>query len=588
MVDQGVEAVRASRGIRTVKAIRVVEASNDGDAISASSGAAPEDPPIAKAVFDEAGYTRRNRDVAQAVKDGKFRSGYEHYVSAGFQDGRPMGGRPVEARNRLLPIEIPGLSANDGPGQIAASVDAFFLSRHGLLLVGWVDDVESPIDGIRIVSPYWRVVMDGKSLIRVRRTDVEAQRPGAGGHCYGLIGFVSTEDRPPRVGQCVVEMWLINGAVQTTMIAPKEVEDVRLRDTMLSCVGGALYFGNRSIETARGLEAGAGAALVAVNRLVVAGFVRTPHVERFGPVLGAPCASIVICLYGKPEFLFLQNCLFGGLPGMGEHEFIIVSNSPELAEALLNIARCACLVYGLSLCLVILPDNAGFGAANNAAVRYARSRRLIFINPDVFPKDPSWAVRHRDVVDGGAAEKTRLFGVPLYYDDGALMHAGMYFDIDSGLSMGALEARPCRMVRVEHYGKGAPADTEDLLQSRMVPAVTGAFISCDRDWFDTLGGFTQDYVFGHYEDADLCLKAWQRDAPSWLFDIRMWHLEGKGGVRYMIHEAAAAVNRWLFNTNWMEFIEDGRLGAAPARLAAAPPRLATTQNMRVARKAAMR
>jgi hypothetical protein len=527
--------------------------------------------PVEEAVFDEAAYTRRNRDVAEAVGDGTFRSGYEHYVSAGFRDARPMGGQPREPRNCLLPIEIPGLSAQSGPGQIAASVDEVFVSPHGLLLVGWVDDSDSPVDGVRIVSPYWRMVIDGRSLMRMRRMDVEARQQEAPIHCFGLIGFVLIKDRPAQIGPCVVEIWLMNGAVHTSMIAPIAVADIALRDKVLSCLGGAQHFGNRSIEVFRGLAGGAGASVVALNRVAVADCSRAPYVERFGPDLGAPCASLIICLYGKAEFLFLQNCLFAGLPGMLEYELIVVCNSPEMAETLLNMARCMALVYGLCLTLVILPGNAGFSAANNVAARMARSRRLVFVNPDVFPKDLCWARKHRDLIESGAPAQTRLFGVPLYYDDGALMHAGMYVDIDSGVSIRSGHVLPCRMLRVEHYGKGAPPGSRFLLQSRKVPAVTGAFISCDRLWFETLGGFSEDYIFGHYEDADLCLKSWERDSPPWLFDLKLWHLEGKGGARHAVHEAGAAVNRWLFTDKWMAFIEDGRLGAAPARLEAAPP-----------------
>ena len=64
--------------------------------------------------------------------------------------------------------------------------------------------------------------------------------------------------------------------------------------------------------------------------------------------------------------------------------------------------------------------------------------------------------------------------------------------------------RSRELVRVEHYGKGAPPETTRFVQPRRVPAVTGAFMSFRRDWFERLGGFTEDFVFGHYEDADLC------------------------------------------------------------------------------------
>ena len=104
----------------------------------------------------------------------------------------------------------------------------------------------------------------------------------------------------------------------------------------------------------------------------------------------------MVCLYGKPEFFFVQNCLYSGLPGIDDYEFIYVSNSPEMAETLLREARCASLIYGLTISIVILPGNAGFGAANNAAARIARSDRLLVVNPDVFPRDRDWAKKHTE------------------------------------------------------------------------------------------------------------------------------------------------------------------------------------------------
>ena len=69
-----------------------------------------------------------------------------------------------------------------------------------------------------------------------------------------------------------------------------------------------------------------------------------------------------------------------------------------------------------------------------------------------------------------------MFGVPLYYDDGSLMHSGMFFDIDTGVSVRDGRVEQHDIIRVEHFAKGAPPDTPAFLVSRQVPAVTGAFI----------------------------------------------------------------------------------------------------------------
>ena len=120
------------------------------------------------------------------------------------------------------------------------------------------------------------------------------------------------------------------------------------------------------------------------------------------------------------------------------------------------------------------------------------------------------------------------------------------------------------LLRVEHYGKGAPLWAPEYVASRPLPAVTGAFISMDRAWFEKLGGFNEDYIFGHYEDADLCLKSLQAGTPAWLHDLRMWHLEGKGSHKQPQHEGGSLLNRWLFCRTWESTIVPDLLGRNPS------------------------
>jgi GT2 family glycosyltransferase len=258
--------------------------------------------------------------------------------------------------------------------------------------------------------------------------------------------------------------------------------------------------------------------------------------------------------------------LFSGLPGIEDYEFVYVSNSPELAERLVREARISSLTSDLALTLVLLPGNAGFGAANNVAVELARTNRILIVNPDVFPLDHDWAVRHSNIVEQLPADQTQLFGAPLYYDDGSLMHGGMYFDADIGLSLERSTFKRETFLRVEHFGKGAPPLTDQFLRSRPVPAITGAFMSCDRGWFEKLGGFTEEYVLGHYEDADLCLKSIENGIAPWIHDLKLWHLEGKGSTRPPILDGASAVNRWLFNKRWASKIIPQMLGQSPRHL----------------------
>jgi hypothetical protein len=46
-------------------------------------------PPPVVPTFDEAAYLQANPDVAQAVQDGHFPSGWDHYLRYGFREQRP-------------------------------------------------------------------------------------------------------------------------------------------------------------------------------------------------------------------------------------------------------------------------------------------------------------------------------------------------------------------------------------------------------------------------------------------------------------------------------------------------------------------
>ena len=522
------------------------------------------DPIIPAELFDEAGYLRLNPDVQKAVELGALKSGYLHYVTHGHTEGRALPDFPQESRNEML-LSFESRQTEEPPPQIRCAVDALIISpSHGIMIVGWIDDSKNPINCIRLIGSGWRLVIDAPRLIRLRRMDVEAALESRAQHAFGFFGFLHFDRGGHSSGPVRVEFWQSGGYSAALDCSAATVEESELRNVSLAYLAEASFFGNSTVEAIRSLARGTGNELVQFNRAITRQIVAKPYVQRFGRQRASPRGTIVVCLYGKPEFYFLQNCLFGGLPGIEDYEFIYISNSPEMAESLLNEAQSASRTYGLTNAIVILPGNAGFGGANNVASQFARSDRLLFVNPDVFPKDRDWAHKHTMVLDDAPTVQTRLFGVPLYYDDGSLMHGGMFFETDVALSYSGGASVPHRLCRVEHYGKGAPSESRQFTRPRPVPAVTGAFISIDRPWFERLGGFTEDFIYGHYEDADLCLKSLTRGVAPWLHDIRMWHLEGKGSTRQLPHQGGSLVNRWLFTETWLNTIDNGLNGPEPS------------------------
>jgi GT2 family glycosyltransferase len=528
--------------------------------------------------FDEAGYLRLNPDVRRAVDNQHYTTGYAHYLAVGHAEGRPMPGVPQEPRNQLLrgwESDQSSAASVDSAASAAGAVDAILVAPGaGLMIVGWLDDAAHPLSCIRIVGADWRVVLDDNVLMRLRRADVESVLQGQAQHAYGYFGLLHFDRGGSVSGELTVELWRQGGYWTSLQCKPRLVTASELRAAALTHLAQAQFFGNPHTEAIHQLDRGFGAQVLHLNHHITRQLTAQPYVERFGPNLDNPVASLMVCLYGKLEYFFLQQALFGKLPGIERYEFIYVCNSPELGEALLREARNAQAIYGLPVTVVILPGNAGFGAANNVAARVARSRRLIALNPDVFPQDPTWASRHTELVAHGNPEQTRLFGVPLYYDNGSLMHGGMYFEVDTGLRLSLSGAQGQATCRVEHYGKGAPPGSSAYTRPRPVPAVTGAFISIDRDCYGILGGFTEDFVYGHYEDADLCLKSLQNGTVPWLHDIRLWHLEGRGSTRLPAHEGGSLVNRWLFTRNWLPLIQRELRGAQPSHPLLQAPALA--------------
>ncbi|WP_404295185.1 hypothetical protein ACD578_27585 (plasmid) [Microvirga sp. RSM25] len=504
--------------------------------------------------FNEELYVAIYPDVSKLIEEGDIVLGLEHYIERGRSEGRLHNPEYFAAlgysRMPRSPIQIP------------FSIDTAFVSESGIaFVVGWVDDRQVPLSSISIISG--SEGCNTRAFGRCRRSDVERNLNIPEGHSVGFWTMVQLVPGQDLTGAWRVRVLLDSVGFAEAQTNARMVSDSELRNIVLGYFASVEYYGNRDIEAFQALESGLGRKLIQLNRYISSSITATAHVERFGRRDRHFKASIIVCLFGKHEFLFLQNALFSRANRFDDYEYVYVSNSPELSEVLHKEARIAERIYGISLTLVTLSGNAGFSAANNIAARYAISDRIIFVNPDVFPIDNGWAERHEGIIAGLPAEQTAIFGALLYYDDGSLMHGGMYFDIDRGLSIKPNSIVSRAMIRVEHHGKGSPASSAQYTSARPVPAITGAFISTDRSWFERLGGFSEDHLFGHYEDADLCLKSLAQGVPVWMHDIRFWHLEGKGSVRRHEHEGGSLVNRWLFTRNWGELIQAEIAGKTP-------------------------
>ena len=418
--------------------------------------------------FDEAAYATAYPDIAESVLAGKFKSAFDHYARHGVAENRLQRPRYVSALLAQRQLQAVSADASAPPRRdhhTLSGLDSVLLAPSGLsLVIGWIDDRAQTLHAVSLRLPSGRTVTSTR-IARCRRPDAEAATGCPAGY---LLGFWTLMPAAPgETDTTNASIVLHFGDHQLTQTAhPKLLTEVALRNAIFEYIATATYFGSVSVESFLQLDNGVGGGLLKLNRTVSSNIVSLAYVERHGPVRPRYAASIVVCLYGRPEYLFLQAASFSLAPGADQYEYVYICNSPELTEPLQREARIAAMLYGLSFTLIFLPGNAGFGAANNAAVAHASSDRIMIVNPDVFPRDTAWAQRHAAILETQPASQTMMFGAPLFYDDGSLMHGGMYFEIDAGLSVKQTGITRQELLRVEHYGKGAPPGTALYRQSR--------------------------------------------------------------------------------------------------------------------------
>ena len=190
--------------------------------------------PEPERAFDEAAYLLENPDVASAIARGEVASGYEHYVKYGLREGRLVPVSPNEPSNRLVRTTL-GVVGEGASRIIRQFFEALILSRGGgVLVIGWIDDAADPISFLRVTGQGWRLTFGGETLGRSRRYDVEEALGTGVKHPYAYYGFVYSGEPITTAGALDVEIGLKSGALIKLSAQARLVEDIELRDILLS------------------------------------------------------------------------------------------------------------------------------------------------------------------------------------------------------------------------------------------------------------------------------------------------------------------------------------------------------------------
>ncbi|GAA0731741.1 glycosyltransferase family 2 protein [Dactylosporangium roseum] len=161
--------------------------------------------------------------------------------------------------------------------------------------------------------------------------------------------------------------------------------------------------------------------------------------------------------------------------------------------------------------VIQLAQNVGFSRANNIAVLESASPYLLFANPDLVIEPRGLAdLREHLEIHGG------LVAPQLLETNGEPQPNGRGFPYVTA-KLGNRKLWPFDRLHDGYRILTAPGE------ARWVAWAIGAAVAMQRAGFDRIGGWNERF-FLYYEDAEICLRAWEHGLPvSVLGDVRWTH-----------------------------------------------------------------
>jgi GT2 family glycosyltransferase/SAM-dependent methyltransferase len=176
-------------------------------------------------------------------------------------------------------------------------------------------------------------------------------------------------------------------------------------------------------------------------------------------------------------------------------------------------------------------ENKSFAAFNNQGQAIASREYVLYLNDDI-EAFPGWIEPLIDTLDRNP--RVGAVGSRLLYPDGTVQHDGKMFKRD--------DLTP---YHVNMHGK-APRD-ESAIE---VDALTAACLMVRKE----LGGYSEDYLRGYYEDTDLCMRIKSQGYALVLHrGSVLIHYHGMSMARNQTAtEEAQARNREIFLRRWAD------------------------------------
>ncbi len=200
-----------------------------------------------------------------------------------------------------------------------------------------------------------------------------------------------------------------------------------------------------------------------------------------------PFVSIIVLNYNSKRYL--RDCFesLGKLNYPRNRYEVIMADNASSDDSVKYVAKEFPWVK-----VVRFDKNYGYAEGNNRAVRYAKGKYVVFLNPDT-KVDKNWLVELVKVAEGD--EKIAICGSKV-----------LFMDYPERLQSAGLSVTPVGAGMDVGFGE---IDEGQYNKLRYTLAVTGSSILVRRDIFEELGGFDPDF-FAYQEDLDLGYRAWLR------------------------------------------------------------------------------
>jgi GT2 family glycosyltransferase len=410
----------------------------------------------------------------------------------------------------------------------SARIELALAGGHGMLVGGWYRDPSGFVSGLDVLDH-----LDAPHSFDAQRYDFPGKVPGPNDtplDATGFVAFIPGITGPRQQPRFLLRLhsgvqhlivptiqpidWPTGRAAALRAVPPQHLTDDVIANSLAPMLAEF-----QADSTAR-----IGAATL----------------KHIGTPNANPQVSIIVPLYRVLDFVRFQIAAFASDREIATRcELIYVLDSPEQAGVVEHLLTGLHLVFGIPITLAVMPRNGGYSLANNRAAAVARAPVLALINSDVVPVDSGWMSTLVQRLGSGVVGAV---GPKLLFEDDSIQHAGLYFARD----------HRGRWLN-HHYFKGMPRHYRPATSERSVPGITGACVVMRRDLFEKIGGFTEDYVIGDYEDSDLCLKI-RREGLDIVYvpDAELYHLERRSiseNADYM-RGVASQYNSWLHQQRW--------------------------------------